>query len=232
MSAKKDKKDLLHKLSDEMQTLTGTSSEHHKAMVDFDRADRDFLKRKRTIVGSLLEGLPITALQTYILIEGESMEMVAVLALLLGPSMQGVGDDGNAKQRREDALLEFESLFETSFEQTTAGKKHTSWEQARGSEAAPNTLAPPPQAEVAVVVVAAEQFGVRGEESEREEGAAAAAPAALDRGWPVSFKFKLEVAETLRRGSIAKVAPLWPLHSPSPRSTPACTYHLMSCLIK
>eukprot|EP00961_Rhodomonas_salina_P190396 2568905-Rhodomonas_salina.2 len=121
-----------------------------------------------------------------------------------GGSAGGVGDDGNAKQRREDALLEFESLFETSFEQTTAGKKHTSWEQARGSEAAPNTLAPPPQAEVAVVVVAAEQFGVRGEESEREEGAAAAAPAALDRGWPVSFKFKLEVAETLRRGSIAK----------------------------
>ena len=151
-----EKKELVKRLSEEMQNMTGSSEQHKKAMHDFEHAERDFGRRKRTIVGIFLEGIPITVLQTYILIVGPEKEAASVLALLLaalllGTSMQGLGDYGHSKRRRENAIELFDSLFAGGF-QDTAGRTSQTWKRnsVTGDAAAPGgsgqaPLAPPPQ---------------------------------------------------------------------------------------
>eukprot|EP00961_Rhodomonas_salina_P081249 1092706-Rhodomonas_salina.1 len=113
----KDRKRVAKRVSQDwdMKRMASVHGVHHQTMVDYDMAAQDFARRRRTIMSIVLESIPITAIQTYILVEGgtSTVSTLALLlaSLLLGSKMQGLGDYGNAKRRRNETMKAFDARF-------------------------------------------------------------------------------------------------------------------------
>jgi hypothetical protein len=91
-------------------------------MLEHEMAQREVRRKRGDVITIVTESLPITSIQSYVLLQGSQVGFITLVTLLfasivLGAKMSGLGMYKTARIRRDNAEIAFNKTFGVSVEE-------------------------------------------------------------------------------------------------------------------